>query len=295
MVDILSKKYFIFCFVLWITPFLSKGQLPDFVGSLINTERTASYLANSENAHQGLSYIIDKKSTFYVPSPVNAYNYLNSRPNIPDKMSWKPTLALVSRSRDWAVTVGDLEFQKIGVIKRYANYLTVWKKSNKGKWTVQVRAEVENFEKDHKENPSLEYFEPDDEWYIKHRSDVRLGQKEDLVLQNDQLFSSVLRSSNATAYDEFLDDDARLYYPWQAVIQGKKKILNHLQTQRLKIETKPESVGRAYSGEYGYTAGTASVFEANDPDSEKKFNYVRIWKLQDDFQWKVLVEFLFER
>lgn len=289
-----KKCVYLISFV-FALPFLTKAQLPDHVGSLLNTERTASYLAKTNSAHEGLSYIIDKESSFYVPVKVNARDYLSNRPNIPDRMSWQPNLVLVSRSKDWGVTLGELEFQKIGVIKRYGNYLTIWRRDRKGKWKVHLRAEVENYGKDQDENSKPEYLEPDDEWYLKHRSNVRLGQREELVMQSDQLLSSVLKTSNTTAYDEFLEDDARLFFPWNSEIKGKENILKFLQSERLRIETKPESVGRAYSGEYGYTSGTARVFDLNDEEGETKFNYIRIWKLQEDFQWKVMVEFLFER
>ncbi|HLQ98846.1 MAG TPA: nuclear transport factor 2 family protein [Sphingobacterium sp.] len=289
-----KKSVYLIAFA-FILPFLTKAQLPDHVGSLLNTERTASYLAQTKSAHEGLSYIIDKESSFYVPVKVNARDYLSNRPNIPDRMSWKPNLVLVSRSKDWGVTLGGMEFQKIGVIKRYGNYLAIWRRDRKGKWKIHLRAEVENYGKDHDENSKPEYLEPDDEWYLKHRSNVRLGQREELVMQSDQLLSSVLKTSNTTAYDEFLEEDARLFFPWNSEIKGKENILKFLQSERLKIETKPESVGRAYSGEYGYTSGTARVFDLNDEEGETKFNYIRIWKLQEDFQWKVMVEFLFER
>src|SRR5690606_36862250 len=123
------------------------AQLPDNVGSLINADRTASNVAKRENPHEALISIVDKESTLYVPSPVNALTYLNNRPNIPDVMSWNPNFALVSKSLDWGVTSGPMEFQKVGAIKRYGQYLTVWRRDRKGNWKVHIRAEGENFGK----------------------------------------------------------------------------------------------------------------------------------------------------
>lgn len=285
-----KKNIYYLLFVLFI-PFGSYAQLPDYVGSLLHIERTASNLSQSEGPYQGLSYIIDKESSFYVPSLVNAYNYLNNRPNIPDKLSWQPNLALVARSRDWGVTVGNMAFQKMGAIKRHGNYLTVWKKDRKGRWKVHIRAEVENYGKDN--NTSLEYLEPDDEWYLKHRSQVRLGQREEVVMQSDQLFSTVLKANNQAAYDEFLEDDVHFFYPWKKEIRGKNNVIDFLKKEKIEITTEPLSVGRAYSGEYAYTSGTATVMGLNDQLT--KFNYIRVWKVQEDYQWKVLIEFMFER
>lgn len=183
-----------------------------------------------------------------------------------------------------------MEFQKVGAIKRYGQYLTVWRRDKKGNWKVHLRAEVENFGKGPKSD--LVYYEPDDSWYLKHRSKVRLQQREEVVMQSDELFSTILKANNETAFNEFLADDVRYYYPWEGEIEGKKNVLAFLKKQRIEITTEPSGVGRAYSGEYAYTSGTATV---RSKEKVVKFNYVRIWQLKDDYQWRVIIEMMFER
>lgn len=290
-----NKKLSNLLFLVLFVPGTLSAQLPDYVAGLLNVERTANNLSAREGSYAGLSYMIDKQSSFFVPSLVNAHNYLNNRPNIPDKLNWDPNFVLVSRSKDWGVTLGSMEFQKIGSIKRYGNYLTVWRRDRKGNWKIHIRAEVENYGKKDKDEPAvpIEYFEPDDEWYLKHRSQVRLGQREEVVMQSDLLFSTVLKANNVAAYEEFLEEDVHFYYPWKSEIKNKKDVLSFLKSERIEITTEPTSVGRAYSGEYAYTSGTATVTGLEDKIT--KFNYVRVWKLQEDYQWRVLVEFMFER
>ncbi len=267
-----------------------QAQLPDKVGSLISADRTASNISKGSNPHQALLSIVDKESILYVPSPVNALNYLNNRPNIPDVMSWQPNFALVSKSLDWGVTSGPMEFQKVGSIKRYGQYLTVWRRDKKGNWKVHLRAEVENYGKGPKS--SMVYYEPDDSWYLKHRSKVRLQQREEVVTQSDELFSTILKANNEAAFQEFLSDDVRYYYPWENEIEGKENVLAFLKKKRIEITTEPSGVGRAYSGEYAYTSGTATV---RSKEKVVKFNYIRIWQLKNDYQWRVIIEMMFER
>ncbi|PRD52787.1 DUF4440 domain-containing protein [Sphingobacterium gobiense] len=266
------------------------AQLPDKVGSLITADRTAANMAKRETPHKAFMSIVDKESILYVPSPVNALNYLNNRPNIPDVMFWEPNFALVSKSLDWGITSGPMEFQKVGAIKRYGQYLTVWRRDRKGNWKVHIRAEVENFGKGPKSD--LVYYEPDDSWYLKHRSKVRLQQREEVVTQSDELFSTILKANNETAFNEFLADDVRYYYPWAAEIEGKKNVLAFLKKKRIEITTDPSGVGRAYSGEYAYTSGTATV---RSKEKVAKFNYIRVWQLKNDYQWRVIMEMMFER
>ena len=266
------------------------AQLPEKVGGLIQADRNAAIIAKSQTPHAGLMSIVDKQSEFFVPSSVNALNYLNNRPNIADVMAWDPNFAIVSKSLEWGVTSGKLEFQKVGAIKRYGQYLTIWKRGKKGEWKVDLRAEVENFGKNSAKE--MYYHEPDDSWFLKHRSNVRLKQREDVVMSTDQLFSTILKSDNQTGYGEFLADEARFYYPWQEEIQGKSNVLAFLKKRRIEITTEPLRVGRAYSGEFAYTQGNATVY---NKDKAVKFNYIRIWELKDDFQWRVILEMLWEK
>lgn len=266
------------------------GQLPDKVGGLISVDKSAGSLSNMEGPYTALSSIIDKESTFYVPSAVNAFNYLNNRPNIPDVMSWEPNLALLAKSQDFGVTSGKVKFQKVGSVQRNGQYLTIWKRNKKGEWKVDLRAEVENYGKNTPKE--LTFIEPDDSWYLKHKSKVRLQQREDIIMSTDELFSTVLKADNQAAYTEFLADEARFYFPWEEEIEGKGNILNFLKKRRIDIVTEPLKVGRAYSGELAYSFGTATVY---DKDKAIKFNYMRVWSLKDDYQWRVVLEMLFER
>jgi len=273
------------------------AQIPEKVGSLLQADKDAAALAKASTPHQAFLSIIDKESTFYVPSAVNAYNYLNNRPNIPDVLHWQPTFALIAKSQEFGVTSGSMDFQKVGARLRHGEYLTVWKRNKKGKWLVDIRAEVENNGNDGEFD--LEYIEPTDSWYLKHRSKVRLNQREDIVLETDKLMSTVLKADNPTAYKEFLSEDVRFLFPWTSPMEGKATMMAYLKKQRMTIETVPEEVKRSYSGDFAYTKGTATV---RQKDKVVKYNYIRIWQLselaKDDVKkanWNILIEMMFEK
>src|SRR5690606_36047573 len=106
-----------------------------------------------------------------------------------------------------------------------------------------------------------------------------------------ELFSTILKANNEAAFNEFLADDVRHYYPWEAEIEGKKGVLAFLKKKRIEITTDPSGVGRAYSGAYAYTSGTATV---RSKEKVIKFIFVRILELKDDDQWRVIIEMMFE-
>lgn len=191
---------------------------------------------------------------------------------------------------EWGVTAGPLTFQRVGAVKRHGEYLTVWRRDRKGNWKIDLRAQIEH--KGGKEEPDLRYIEPDDADYTRFRTKERIQQRKEIVMSNDQLLSAVLKSNAAVAYGEFLADDARFYFPWQTPIIGKGDIIKFVDKQKMAIQAESLVASRSYSGEMAYSYGTATVATATD---QLACNYIRIWQLQADFQWRIVIEMLFER
>jgi len=267
------------------------AQILGKVGSLLTADRTAARLSATEGPYAALLSIVDEQSTFFVPSPVNALEYLRNRPNIPDVMSWKPTYAAVSKSMEWGVTAGPMIFQRVGAIRRYGEYLTVWRRDRKGNWKVDLRAEIEH-RGGGEAQPDLQYIEPDDSDYTRFRTKERIQQRKEIVRSNDELLSVVLKSNASIAYDEFLTDDARLYFPWHTPVLGKKNIIAFAEKRHLAVKAETLVANRSYSGEMAYSYGEATVVTA---DNQLNCHYVRIWQLQPDFKWKVVIEMYFEK
>ena len=268
----------------------ASAQILGKVGSLLAADRTAARLSEAKGPYTALQSIIDQNSLFFTPQPVVAAEYLSNRPNIPDVMTWKPTFAAVAKSMEWGVTTGSLSFQRVGAIKRYGEYLTVWHRDRKGNWKVNLRAQIEH-KGGGKEEAELSYIEPDDTDYTRFKTKERIEQRKEIVHSNDQLLSAVLKSDASIAYREFLADNARFYFPWHTPIVGKEQIMSFVKKQEMVIQSESLVASRSYSGELAYSYGTATVVKEAE---QLKCNYVRIWQLQDDFQWRVIVEMYFE-
>ncbi|MFB2120591.1 MULTISPECIES: DUF4440 domain-containing protein [Parapedobacter] len=265
------------------------AQVLGKVGSLLMADRTAARLSETKGPYAAWSSVVDRNSTFFTPKPIDALEYLNSRPNIPDVMTWRPTFAAIAKSMEFGVTAGTLSFQRIGAIKRYGEYVTVWRRDRKGNWKIDLRAQIEHHGGN--EEPDLHYVEPDNKDYTRFKTKERIQQRKEIVTSNDQLLSTVLKTDAAIAYGEFLAEDARLYFPWKTPIIGKAAILDFVKEQDLAVQAKSLVANRSYSGELAYSYGEAFVATASET---LQCNYVRIWQLQPDFQWRVIIEMLFE-
>lgn len=282
-------KYGVLCCLI-ISSLHAFPQMLGKVGSLLAADKAAASLSATSGPHAALLSIVDENSIFFTPKPVGAEEYLKNRPNIPDVLTWTPTFAAIAKSMEWGVTSGSLSFQRVGAIKRYGEYLTVWRRDRKGNWKVDLRAQIEHHGNGKELKP--QYIEPDTAGYTRFRTKERIAQRKEIVQRNDQLLSAVLKSDAKVAYNEFLADDARFFFPWNTPLAGKEAILKFLEKQQVAIKAESLVASRSYSGELAYSYGTADIVT---DEKVMQCNYVRIWQLQADFQWKVVIEMLFER
>lgn len=287
--------------VLFMASFMSAyAQLPNKVGSLLTADRSLARFAADETPYEALLGVTDKETVFFAPGPVEGLKYMKNRPNIPDLMYWEPTFAGIAKSMELGFTTGPVAFQRIGVPQRHGEYLTIWKRDRKGEWKISVHATVEHYGNERHQAllsdaiHGSKFIEPDSSGYLKHRSQVRLNQRKDVVSSNDRLFSTVLKSDNQYAFQEFLADDVRFFFPWTNPIQGKQHVLDFLKTRKIDIATEFRRVDRAYSGELAYTYGDAQV-RLSPEQAAQNYNYIRIWQRQPDHQWRVIIEFYSER
>lgn len=269
---------------------LSFGQLPNKVGSLLGADRALEKLAKQSTPYDAILGTIDKNTLFFTPHPVEALPYMKNRPNFPDLQSWEPNFAGISKSMEWGFTLGGIEFQRIGAPKRHGEYLTIWKRNNKGEWKIQLRAIAENYGKE-VVTPNLIFIEPDSADYFKQRSQVRLDQRKDVITNNDKLFATVLRSKNELAFQEFYAENVRVILPWNEPIYGKNAAIGFFLNQKYDVQTNWLNTDRAYSGEIAATYGNAHLTRNGE---EKRYYYIRIWQRQPDFQWRVILEFYTE-
>lgn len=262
----------------------------DMVGEVVSKDYYMSELSNNKGVVEGLRYGVDKNSIFFEPAPQPALKYLKTMPNVPDLISWRPVLAKVAKSNEWAFTTGPITSQTIGFAKKHGEYLNVWKRDHKGRWKIAIRAEITH------PKPSVEkgiqFINPSDQKFLKQRSKVRLNQRVDIVRSSDQLMGTVLRADTKLGYKEFLAPHARLLFAGYSPVIGKEAIQKFLASNDIKLSTSPTHVDRAYSGELAYSYGDAKVIK---DDRVTNYYYIRIWEVNEDYKWNVVVEMLFEK
>jgi hypothetical protein len=128
---------------------------------------------------------------------------------------------------------------------------------------------------------------PRDEKFQPQYSEVRLKQREQIVLTSDELFATTLNADNASARKIFLANDCRLLFPGYEPIVGKTAVLNFWETHNITLSSQAIKADRAFSGEFAFTYGNASVKQKGQTTL---YHYVRIWEVQPGYQWSILTE-----
>lgn len=269
----------------------AQQDLSEQVNELISAEYNMSVLAKNRGLLAAYKTYSDEYTTFFVPAPINAFSYLDGKPKLPDVMTWKPIYAKVSKSNEWGFTTGPIDWQSVGYSKKFGEYLCLWKRDRKGVWKIAYRAISEHGKPRGDVNTIFE--SPTNNKFRKLRSKARIKQREDIIFSTDQLFSTILKADNLTAFNEFLSADARIYIPSYNPIVGLKNIKSLLNKQEITIESSSvEKVDRTYSGELAYSSGEAIIRKGNE---QINCHYIRIWEVQADAKWKVVVDMYFKK
>ena len=271
-------------------PFIVSAQTESMVGEIVAADIYDSELSANKGALVGLTNSLDNNSVFFKPAPEPALKYFKNRQNVPDVVSWRPVFAKIAKSNEWGFTTGPISWKNNGMSKKFGEYLSIWKRDRKGRWKVALRAEIEHPQESRE--PGIKFVNPENTKYFKQKSKVRLNQREDIIRSTDRLLSTVLRADNAIAYKEFMTNESRLLLSGFSPQVGQENIIKFLKKNKIDIKTENVSVDRSYSGELAYSYGDAKVLKDN---RVQNFYYIRVWELNDNFKWNVLVEMLFEK
>ncbi len=284
------KKIFWLIFVALMPCSTLWAQQDKLVNQLLSAEYNLSTQAAGRGVFNAYQSYCDEHSLIFSPAPQAVQQYLKNRPNLPDVLEWKPSYAKIAKSGEWGFTTGPVSWQFVGNTRRYGQYVHVWKKDQKGEWKLAYQARMEHPKPGKKLTQRFD--NPTDRNFTKLRSQARIKQREDIIFSTDQLFATVLKADNPTAFKEFFLPYSRFYFPRTEPLIGAQEAIDFVRKNDINILSSVDKVDRSYSGELALSYGDASIYYGKDPD---KHGYLRIWELQEDKLWKVVVDLYVER
>lgn len=268
--------------------FAHAQQADGKINSLLSAENYFSSMVKMKGLKKAFLMVSDEETIIFRPGPVKAKAYFEKQEDGKGyPLSWQPSMARISKSGDWGFTSGTFNIQPnvADSAGSFGQYLSVWKVNAKGIWKLALDLGIEHPEI--KKENTADFKEPKNAVYFRQASAKRLAQREDVVLINDRLFSTTMANQGLKAYREFLANQSRLLFPGKEPIIGKENILNFWAQNPYQIISTPLLADRSLSGDWAYTQGEATL---NINAQAQSFYYVRIWELQQGFNWNLVLE-----
>jgi hypothetical protein len=84
-----------------------------------------------------------------------------------------------------------------------------------------------------------------------------------------------------------LSPEGRYYFPGFEPMTGQDKVMKFIDNEAISITAQTTNGGRSTSNDLAYTYGQARIKKG---DIVSNYNYVRIWELDADHKWDILLE-----
>ncbi|MBD3749554.1 MAG: hypothetical protein IE931_08665 [Sphingobacteriales bacterium] len=250
------------------------------VRSLVNTEEYFNFLVKEKGINKGFQKVIAPKCLVFRPNPVSAKQYFRRNDEDKGQLSWKPEFAMIAKNGDFGFTTGPYSYNNKGNIS-YGHYISIWKSDDKNRWRLVLDVGIPH------EKPTTEmkyeYLDPQDHYFNRLLGPQKLKMREDIVYSTDLLLGKALFDTGLDNFNEFYDNQVRLYFPHYLPFLGKYAAIQFFKSQNFALSSSPTFIDRAFSGDLAYTYGTATI-------SGKVFNYVRIWKISESMKWNIIMD-----
>ncbi|MFC5282401.1 hypothetical protein [Pedobacter alpinus] len=250
------------------------------VKSLVQIEEHFTALVKKKGLNKAYIEIAANKGVIFKPNAVNIKNYYNQTNPEEINLTKIPNYAMISKDGYFGFTSGLIEITTENNTM-YGHYLSIWKASTNKTWELELDANI----KHPKQIADIEnkFIDPPNYKYPKLIGPKKIKMREDIIFSTDLLFGKALKGSGNKHFNEFYADDVRLYFPESLPLISKQEAINFIDKKNQQIVSNPNFSDRAISGDLAYTNGKASI-------GLKKYNYVRVWRADENMKWNIIID-----
>jgi ketosteroid isomerase-like protein len=245
---------------------------PVDVNKVIDAEKSFNKLVERKGIKNAFLAVADPEGIVFKPDAVNITEFYNNIDKQAGSLSWKPDFARISGNGDLAFSAGPYVYQngKSEDDKVFGDYVSIWRNDSEGKLKLLIDLGIQHPESDKKVAPSKDPF----------------GGKK-VILATDELFNHSLTISALATYKEFLSLEGHYYFPGFDPLTGREQVMKFIDNEGITISAQTVNAGRSTSNDLAYTYGKARIKKGSILSN---FNYVRIWELDKNHKWNVLLE-----
>lgn len=278
-------------FILAATMLISCGELALAqtktvqVSKVVEAEQNFNKLVERKGIKEAFLSVADPEGIVFKPEVVKITDFYNSIDKQPGTLTWSPKFARISANGDLAFTAGPYVYQngKSDDDKVYGDYVSVWRVDADNKLKLLIDLGIQHPENDHEE--MTDFKDPDPSKQVAPSKDPFSGKS--IIIGTDKVFNHELTVSALATYKEFLSPEARYYFPGFYPMTGPDKIMKFIANEDISISAETINVGRSTSNDLAYSYGRARIKKG---EIVSNYNYVRIWELDKNHKWNVLLE-----
>ncbi|GAA4320460.1 hypothetical protein GCM10023149_19740 [Mucilaginibacter gynuensis] len=255
------------------------------VKTVVDAEENFNKIVARKGIKDGFLAVADVEGIVFKPDAVKIVDFYANIAKQPGVLKSEPKFARISANGDLGFTAGPYTYQngKKEEDKVYGEYVSVWRADTEGKLKLLLNLGIQHPEPE--KEVTIDFKEPDSAKVIAASKDPFNGKK--IIIDTDKSFNAALTRSTVGSYKEFLSPEGRYYFPGFEPMTGTDRIMRFVANEAISITAETTNAGRSTSNDLAYSYGKARIKKGNIVSS---FNYVRIWEIDKDFKWNILLE-----
>jgi hypothetical protein len=255
------------------------------VNEVIDAEKNFKRLVERKGIKDAYLSVADPEGIIFRPQAVKITDFYNSIDKQPGTFTWEPKFARISANGDLAFSAGPYIYQNGSNEddKVFGDYVSIWRRDQDNKLKLLIDLGIQHPEPEQQE--LVDFKEPDTSKRTAPSKDPFNGKS--IIINTDKVFNHELTVSTLASYKEFLSPEGRYYFPGFDPMTGPDKIMKFLENEAISISAQTTNVGRSTSNDLAYSYGTARIKKG---DIVSNYNYVRIWEIDADHKWNILLE-----
>jgi len=260
------------------------------ITSLITTEKNFEKEVFRLGQKAAYLSVLSDNSIVFRSEPQSGKKYYQSNTKFQGLLNWDPVWVEVSKDGYFGYTTGPYRFL-LNDSTLYGEYVSIWiREPFQTKWKLFVDAGASHA-KPLGPLPSLSYPTTVTQSYPSIYPGI-IEQSKDILLSTDVLFASLMSTRTPVqAYEEYLSPDSRMIEDGHLPIKGKDSIILNMNLHKGYLFFRPNASYVDYANDMGFTYGAGEFVDANRKSKkDRKFSYLRIWRLGLDGLWRISLE-----
>lgn len=255
---------------------------------LVAAENRFAAAATSEGMRDAFLGVLADDGILFRPLPINGREWFEAQPSPPGVLFWKPVHADVSSAGDLGYTTGPWRYDLEGRETPFGHYMSIWRRAKDDTWKLVLDLGISHGE------PEASAWEP--AFAAAETAERGKGLKKGRLLRleaalseaDNEFMRTAVESGLAEAFTRHADESIRFYREGRFPVVGLPAVMEFVEGSPKVHEAELVAAHVARSGDFGYTYGSGRA--GQDGESAVDFGFTRIWRRDDDGEWKIVLE-----